>query len=141
VLASGTILLYGHYPTLLKTRRWILENAGFRVWTATQHAEVEDILSAEPIDLLIMGHTLSAKDCEMALAAARRLRPEMKMLVLTENSFMHFGEEQDGVASAVDGPRALIAIAQKMVAPANLSEPYPAQDILGPRRTAKKANL
>ena len=41
----GRILLHGHYPTLLQTRRWILESAGFQVWTATQHAEVEDILS------------------------------------------------------------------------------------------------
>jgi len=34
----------------------------FRVWTATQHAKVEEILSAEPIDLLILGHTLYAKE-------------------------------------------------------------------------------
>jgi DNA-binding NtrC family response regulator len=140
VPARGSILLYGHYPTLLQTRRWILENAGFRAWTAAQQAEVEKILSAETIDLLILGHTLSAKDCERALAAAHRLRPRMKTLVLTENSSMYFGEVQDEAESTVDGPKGLIAIAQRMVPPASSAEPYPAQDVLGATRTAKKSN-
>jgi len=141
VPTRGRILLYGHYATLLQTRRWILEKTGFRVWTATQHAEVEDILNAEPIDLLIIGHTLSANECEKALAVAHELRPRMKTLVLTENSSMYFPQEQDGAESAGEGPRALIAIARKMVVSGNSADPYPAQNVVGPKRTAKKSNL
>lgn len=59
--ARGRILLYGHYPTLLQTRRWILEKAGFRVWIATQFAELENILTTRPIDLLILSHTLQPR--------------------------------------------------------------------------------
>jgi len=62
----------------------------------------------------------------------------MKTLVLTENSFMYFGETKHGAVGSVDGPRALIAIAERMVHPANSAKPYPAQDVVGPARTPKK---
>jgi DNA-binding NtrC family response regulator len=138
---AGRILLYGHYPTLLQTRRWILEKAGFRVWIATQFAELENILTTRPIDLLILSHTLPARDCEKGLAAAHQLRPKMKALVLTETSSRYFDEEREEAASAVEGPNALIAIAKKMVALAISSDPTLHRMPLAPLRVPRKAHL
>jgi len=65
----------------------------------------------------------------------------MKALVLTETSSRYFDDERDEAARAVKGPKALIAIAKKMVALAISSDPYPAQNALGPLRVPRKAHL
>jgi hypothetical protein len=41
---TGTVLIYGHDPLLLQTRRRIFEEAGYTVWTAEVLDEVGSII-------------------------------------------------------------------------------------------------
>ena len=106
---------YGQDTTLLTTRCWVLEKAGFRVLTATDLSEIANIILAQHIDLLILGHTLSIQECKNPLAATHALQPGMKTLMLAEFTLLHSTEYVDEVVSSFDGPSHLIATAEKML--------------------------
>ncbi|MGI4828914.1 MAG: hypothetical protein ACRYFU_12100, partial [Janthinobacterium lividum] len=84
--APTSILVYGRDPSLLDTRRWVLERAGYRVLTAQTLAEARHLAATEPVSVLLLCHGLSAQDCEDALAVADIIRPEMRRLLITANT-------------------------------------------------------
>ena len=109
-----SILVYGRDPSLLDTRRWVLEKAGYRVLSAQTLAEAERIASTEPISLLVLCHSLTTQDCQDALAAANMLQPEMRRLLISANTPVCSHEHKDFVLRAFDGPSALIAAVQEL---------------------------
>ena len=46
---TGTVLIYGHDPLLLQTRRRILEQAGYTAWAAEVLDEVESIITTNAV--------------------------------------------------------------------------------------------
>ena len=110
----SSILVYGRDPSLLDTRRWVLERAGYRVLTAQTLEEARHLAATDPISVLLLCHSLSAQDYENALAVADSIRPEMRRLLITANTHLCTGRSEDHILSAFDGPRALIAAVQEL---------------------------
>ena len=105
--APALILVNGHDPELLKTRRWVLEKAGFQVLVTTSRVEAEQLSLVQPIDLFLVCHSLPTDEAKRILLAARSLHPQMKSLVLTADA-PAFDDETDRVLSAFVDARTLI---------------------------------
>lgn len=102
------ILVFGRDPNLLSTRRLVLQQAGFQVVTAETLAHAESTLAVRSIDLFLLCHTISMDDCQRLLAAANRIWPQMKLIVMAANKPICYLSRDQPVISAFDGPRALI---------------------------------
>jgi CheY-like chemotaxis protein len=76
------VLCIGIDPESLESRRLILERAGHRVISATGEHELEHACVAHKIDVVVVGHTLSAKAKERALTLIRENCPSSKALEL-----------------------------------------------------------
>ena len=111
-----TVLIYGHDRTLLDTRRWVLETAGFRVFTVGKMENAAKIVADEQIDLLLLCHTLTAEERRAALAAATALRPGTKRLVMM-TTLQEIGlEEMEGESLHIfAGAAGLIAATRKLL--------------------------
>jgi len=115
-LIDTAVLVYGRDAHLIDTRRWVLEHAGIRATTATEWQDAQRILTAEPIDLFILCHTLSPEESDHAIATAHALRPAMKLLVLTANTPLGSLGRHEKVISAFSGPRTLVAAVETLLA-------------------------
>ena len=110
-----SILIFGRYPLLLQTRRWLLQAAGYRVEVAENLYEAKKAIAAQRIDLLILCHSLSATDSEQAAAAIESHWPDSRCLVLSA--------ERDDLPLApcgeflqvVEGPKKFVAKVQAIV--------------------------
>jgi hypothetical protein len=83
---SSRILLFGHDPKLLETRRQILTRAGFDTWIAMNEDFAIHLVLTKLVDLLILAE-LSAEECESILKNAYRVRPQMRNLILSIEAF------------------------------------------------------
>jgi hypothetical protein len=79
-----SILLCGQDSLLLQTRQWVLEAAGYQVRTTTEFSEVA--LESDPVDLLILCHSLSLEECGRAFALASTRWPKIRCIVLPEGA-------------------------------------------------------
>jgi hypothetical protein len=112
VYSSVGVLILGHDPVLLETRRLVLNRAGIQVWTASKASEAVDCLLNQPIDLFILCQTLSTEACELMLETAHTLRPGMMNLLLGRQRFGPPAQDNDTFLSAFLSPRDLIAFIQ-----------------------------
>ncbi len=114
-----SILIYGRDHDLLETRRLVLQKAGFQAWTVTNLADVEKITITQPSDLLILCHSLSREECQYALAMSHLRQPGMKNLVMAGTTPVCKLGQDDELVSSFDGPRALIATVNRLLACSN----------------------
>jgi len=115
--SSALILIYGSDSRLVETRCWVLEKADFKVLTALNLTDVCLVLSAEEVDLLILCHTLSAKDRDTVLSFAHSARPEVKALVMDGITPDFRVGINDTVLSGFADPRLLISTVRKITRP------------------------
>ncbi len=113
--SSAEVLIFGHDPVLLETRRLLLNRAGFQVWIAAKATEAVDVLLNEPIDLFILCQSLPADVCERTLETAHTLRPEMINLLLGRENLSLAEHEQDTFLASFLDPLALIAFIQNKI--------------------------
>ena len=83
MIGDVNILLYGRGPSLIHTRRLILEASGYSVLVATEFSAVQSAFARTPIDLLILCHTLTPEECSKALALSVSGWTTTKSVVLT----------------------------------------------------------
>ena len=103
------ILLYGNDPTLLLTRRLVLERSGSEVLATSDIEQLIVFMMTLSPDLMIVCQSLDMDQRESALIMARELRPEMKILVMMDAGVMYSLESHNGEALyALDGPDALL---------------------------------
>ncbi len=112
--SSSSILVYGRDQRLLETRSWVLEQAGFHVQTAMALGEAEQVMGNEPVEVVVLCHTLSSSERVEALAAARRLRPGVQRMVMTADALTLPEDGQEETLSVYDGPRQLIRSVQQL---------------------------
>jgi len=74
-------------PVLLETRTLVLANAGFRVLPL----DIRDLtnLPEEPVDIVVVGHTLSPEQRDTMIAASRLCWPNAKILKLLRVANAH----------------------------------------------------
>jgi len=102
------VLIYGHDPLLLRTRELLLRQAGLEVWVSDVGEEIHQILSARPIDLLILCHTVDCDERAATLAAMRASQKNPAILFLTADYRNPFVPEDASVFSTLDGPYGLL---------------------------------
>jgi DNA-binding response OmpR family regulator len=69
---SKAVLVYGSDEILVGTRTMLLENAGFRVLSATNYADAEAIIRSGGVALVVLCHSLNRDDREAILRLVRR---------------------------------------------------------------------
>ena len=78
---SACILVYGLDLALLHTRELLFQKSGYQVCATSELAKIEEILSREQVDLLVLCHTLSRAQCDKAeILAARVSCPVLTLL-------------------------------------------------------------
>lgn len=97
------VLIFGHDLTLLNTRKLILKRAGFEAGISEVCDEVETLLAASPVDLLIICHTADTEERSKILSIARTGR-NPAILFLSADSQSPATAEDDEVFSTLDGP-------------------------------------
>lgn len=107
--SSTTILLYGSDPSLLGTRHLILERSGFAVRSTLEVREATKLTEERAADLMILCHTIPAREAKDLLALAHAAQPPMKTVVLVPAHPTWIPGTADGVLVALDGPSALLA--------------------------------
>ena len=105
--------------SLLRTRHWILEAAGFNVTSALGFAQATTQFQAGRFDLVILGHSMPRKDKE---ARRRVIRSYDRSRVL---SLLRMGDsplaDVDYSIEASEGPEALVSAVRKVLDYENLS--------------------
>ena len=112
---TRTVLIYGHDPLLLQTRRRILEQAGYTAWAAEVLDEVESIITTNAVGLLIVCQTLSDEEGEAAITLAHQIRAEMKTLVMSLTRQRLLKTAQETPFNVSTGPRNLLDTVQKLM--------------------------
>ena len=108
------ILTYGSDPSLLKTRRWVLEAAGFAVSVSTDGRETEQLLGTRTVALLLLCHSLTSEACRHALSRAASHSPETRRLLLDGECTAGMKGLYDATFDASEGPAALIEIVRRL---------------------------
>lgn len=113
--AQPVIVVYGHDQSLLDTRTWVLEGAGYQVSQASQFSELQQATSERPVELVVMCHTLTPDQCEETRTCTQMHRPAIKRLLITANRPVLLKTVGEPSISAFDGPRALIDMVGKVL--------------------------
>lgn len=101
------ILSISYDPSLLQTRHWILEQAGYEVCSAFGFAEaIEVCQTRRDFDLVLMGHSMPQKD-KMALFEALRANCKAPLLSILRHGDSPIPQAEYAV-EANDGPDALV---------------------------------
>lgn len=113
---KALILVYGRELSLLETRCWVLEGAGFHVLSATHFDEATSIFDTDRPDLMILCHSLLPEQRQRILSATWALRPSRKVLVLAGGG-IHAYPDDEGTAAidSFDGPRVLLSTVNRML--------------------------
>jgi hypothetical protein len=116
-----SILMYGRDAHLLETSQWALRSRGYRVLTATTLAEFDSIPHTPPINLLVLGHTLTPGECGAAAAHAATRWPAVKKLTLTHDNSSTSGGVLGRVRHTLDVSSGLLARVSELVGYASSS--------------------
>ena len=108
----SAILLYGHNELLLRTRRLVLEWAGYEISVAQELRQVSRLLDREHVDLIVLCYSLSRTECAIAGLVAKN-RSEVPTLLMTEcgemgNRDCGMREVADACFDSMLGPEALV---------------------------------
>ena len=109
------IVVYGHDQSLLDTRTWVLEGAGYEVSQASDIGELEQAACERSVKLVVLCHTLTEQECEATRTSLEERQPATQRLLITTNRPLFSQTAREPAISAFDGPRALIEIVGKLL--------------------------
>ena len=111
---QGTILVYGNEPILVSTRGLILEQAGYKVFTAQAFGNAMLVLMHHQIDICVLCQSLTDEQRRGILETARALQPEIKCAVIDfEESEAKIGGAE--LIRGLAGPSTLLNAVGKLV--------------------------
>ena len=102
------IVAYSRDPQLLRTRRWVLERAGYQVVAATELSTITQLFPPKSIGLLILCHTLSMEECGRAIALVHTKSPQAQTLFLVAGQVDCQVESASEMLDATRGPDLLL---------------------------------
>ena len=108
------VLVYGNDQNLLDSRRLLLEHSGFEVRTTSNLDEVTRASNSHGLDVLILCHTLSEKECVSALSALHTYAPEVHEVALSSATPPCKIDPQGKIVDVFDGPAALLSAVGKL---------------------------
>jgi hypothetical protein len=110
-----SIVLFGHDARRLESRKWALHGMGYRVLTVMRLADLDSIPITPAIDLLVLCHTLSAKESAQAVAHASARWPAIKKLALICDPAKRPSRLLGQVRQTLDGPSRLLTTVSELV--------------------------
>ncbi|HVG27772.1 MAG TPA: hypothetical protein VM865_09215 [Acidobacteriaceae bacterium] len=129
---SPAVLMYGTDVRLLQTRGWLLEASGYRALTAMDLPQLEWMAMREPVEVLILCHSLSAVAMERALAWVKERMPHMHTLVMAAGNGPLAGARPDAVLEPLAGPAKLLSMVGELAGhQMTAHRPVPAAEVLG----------
>jgi CheY-like chemotaxis protein len=112
------ILCIDDEPNGLLVRRMLLESQGYRVMTATGGREGLDMAAANPIAAVVLDYAMPGMDGGEVAAELKRLKPQVKILLLS--AYVDLPEEVLALvdARAVKGssPLAFLMVLRQLLA-------------------------
>jgi hypothetical protein len=111
----SSVLFFGHDELLLLTRGRIFELAGFRVCFAQKLGQVPELICERSIDLIVLCHSLSKAECEMACSIAEKERIQVIRLLFTEEECRKSENAAHWTFDSMRGPVALLEEACTML--------------------------
>jgi hypothetical protein len=112
---ATAILVYGTDSTLLQTRQWMLESLGYRTLTATELWHFGLIPREPPVQLLVLCHSLTQKDCTEAENLAASRWASIKVLALATAEIKPGLRLLDDPAIALDGPLNFLSTVKNLI--------------------------
>ncbi len=109
------IVVYGHDQSLLDTRTWVLQGAGYQVAQASHLSELQQVAGERAVALVVLCHTLTQQECDDTRASLCGQRSGIKRLLITANRPLSAQALDEPAISAFDGPRALIDMVGKVL--------------------------
>jgi hypothetical protein len=110
-----SIVLFGHDARILDSRKWALHGLGYRVLSVMNLADLDRVPATPAIDLLVLCHTLSAKESAQAVAQASARWPAIKKLALVRDPAKRPSRIMGQVRQTLDGPARLLATVSELV--------------------------
>jgi CheY-like chemotaxis protein len=103
------ILCVDDEATALMIRKLVLEQAGFRVLTASSAQQALEVLTGTPVDLVLSDHLMPDTTGARLAAMVKELQPRTPFLLLSGVNDLPAGAEAaDGFMSKLEGPEAMI---------------------------------
>lgn len=81
-MRPASVLCYGHDTNLIKTRLWLLEQAGCVARAASVEAEAHSNLLHHATDIFVLCQTLSENECRAVADFAQQHTPAARCLLL-----------------------------------------------------------
>jgi hypothetical protein len=109
----STVLVCSKDPVLLETRRLVLTRAGFRVVTV----DIRDLnnMPPDPVDLVVIGHTLSQEQRDAMIAASRAEWPNVKILRLVRSTHAHLPTGENEYECDSHSPHRLVEMCRNLL--------------------------
>jgi DNA-binding response OmpR family regulator len=115
MVRNPQIIVYGQDKTLLDTRAWVLQTAGFEVGTATDLNEIESLSTTRTVELLILCHTLSPVQVSSAIALSRSDKSNIGQLLIISGPTTPITETPYPTMNPFSGPNAFIESVRDLV--------------------------
>lgn len=107
---QSSILILGHDEHLLATRQWVLQTRGYQVLTVQEPAAIQKIPPTAPVRLVVLCHTLTDSERQLATGIAGTRWPGVKLLTLVAES----GRMPSGILGqllhTMEGPAKLLSM-------------------------------
>lgn len=110
---AASVLLFGNDSHLLRSRRWLVESLGFKVFATDNILTLHQIFTEHPVDVMVLCHSLSPEESERAKAMAREYSPGTRVLILAVSE-AHIGPENKCAVSVAEGPKALLEAVEQL---------------------------
>lgn len=108
--SATSILLFGLDKSLVKTRTWVLEKAGFHVRPALSVAELCRITAETPVKLFLLCDSLEPEARAYALSHIRFRCPSARCLIVLPFGCTTEIEPTEEVLSGIEGPAKLVEV-------------------------------
>jgi PAS domain S-box-containing protein len=103
--AGRNILFVASRHSLSKTRRWVLEHAGYRVQRAETATEINQALQRNTVDLVLVGWTDKKATAEQVVSLVRKISPRIPIVSMTGH-----GTACDAIVLPLAGPEGLLRV-------------------------------
>ena len=110
-----SILLYERDAHQTQTMQWALQSSGYRVLSASHLGQFDSIPLTPPIDLLVLGHTLTSRECAAAIAHASVRWPRIKRLTLVHDNSSALAAARGRRLHLMDAPTRLLSTVSELV--------------------------
>jgi hypothetical protein len=106
--STPSLLMFGHYVPLLKSRQSMLQRRGLPVHIVNSFTQMTPLISHGRLDLMVLCHTASFAECQYLLALVKTQQPEATTLLLLPRDCTCTALKASNVFNIRKGPQSFI---------------------------------